>query len=72
MRRWHKKERAKKVALRMKPPLSEAQKKCRIDFICDQVDETTGYYLDQANVIHPDESCFFLFVEQDGLNLPRG
>ena len=44
----------------MRPSLSEAQKKCRIDFICDQVNETIGYYLDQGNVSHLNESWLFL------------
>ena len=60
VRRWFKKEGAATVARRIKPSLTTAQKKRRIDFICDQVDETTGEYLDMANVIHLDESWFFL------------
>ena len=41
--RWcFEKEGAVKVARRIKPSLWEAQRKRRIDFICDQVDETTG------------------------------
>ena len=46
VRRWFKKEGAAKVARRIKPSLTTAQKERRIDFICDQVDETTGEYLD--------------------------
>ena len=53
-------EGAHKVARRIKPSLSDAQKRRRIDLICDQVDETTGNYLDMGNVIHLDESWFFL------------
>ena len=60
VRRWFKKEGAATVARRIKPSLTTAQKKRRIDFICDQVDETTGEYLDMANVIHLDESLFLL------------
>ena len=44
-------EGAHKVARRIKPSLSDVQKKHRIDSICDQVDETTGNYLDMGNVI---------------------
>ena len=54
--RWFDEEGVQKVARRIKPSLSEAQKKRRIDFICDQVDETAGDYLNMANVIHLDES----------------
>ncbi|CAM9781632.1 unnamed protein product, partial [Sphacelaria rigidula] len=48
-----------KVARRIKLSLPPVQKKHRIDFICDQVDETTGEYPDQGNVIHLDENWFF-------------
>ena len=63
-RRWFNKEGAAKVARRIKPSLSRAQKLRRIDFVCDQVGETTGNYLDQFNVVHLDESCFFFFLLQ--------
>ena len=45
----------------IKPSLSEALRNRLIDFICDQVDETTGNYLDMGNVTHLDEGCFFIF-----------
>ena len=64
VRRWFEKEGARKVVRRIKPPLSESQKKRRIDFICDQVDEVTGNFLDQFNVIHSDESWFFLLKDK--------
>ncbi|CAN0099841.1 unnamed protein product, partial [Sphacelaria rigidula] len=41
-----------------KPSRSKSQKKRRINFICDQVDETTGHFLDQGNVIHLDKIWF--------------
>ena len=56
VRRWFEKEGARKVVRRIKPSLSEGQKKRRIDFICDQVDKVTGNFLDQFYVIHLDES----------------
>ena len=46
VRRCFEKEGARKVVRRIKPSLSESQKKRRIDFICDQVDEVTGNFLD--------------------------
>ena len=45
VRRWFEKEGARKVVRRIKPPLSESQKKRRIDFICDQVDEVICNFL---------------------------
>ena len=42
VRQWFEKEGARKVVRRIKTSLSESQKKRRIDFICDQVDEVTG------------------------------
>ena len=45
VRRWFEKEGARKVVRRIKTSLSESQKKRRIDFICDQVDEVTGNFL---------------------------
>ena len=56
VRRWFEKEGTREVVHRTKPSLSEGQKKRRIYFICDQVDEVTGNFLDQFNVIHLDES----------------
>ena len=41
VRRWLDNKGAAKVARRIKPPLSEAPNKPRIDLICNQVDETT-------------------------------
>ena len=64
VRQWFEKEGARKVVRRIKPSLSESQKKRRIDFICDQVDEVTGNFLDQFNVIHLDESWFFLLKDK--------
>ena len=58
VRQWFQNEGTAKVARRLKPCLSEARKKRRIDFICDQVDETTGDFL-QGNAIHLDESWGF-------------
>lgn len=60
VRRWFNELGAAKKARRIKPSLSDAQKRRRIDFICDQMDETTGEYLDQGNVVHLDESWFYL------------
>ena len=54
VRRWFKELGAAKVARLIKPSLSDAQKKRRIDFICDQVDETTG-----------DESWFYLMKKKE-------
>ena len=45
VRRWFEKEGARKVVRRIKPSLSESQKKRRTDFICNQVDEVTGNFL---------------------------
>lgn len=72
VRRWFMKEGAVKVARRIKPSLSPAQKKRRIDFICDQVDETTGEFLDQGNVIHLDESWFFLLRDKEKVRIFPG
>ena len=71
-RRWFEAEGAYKVARRIKPSLSDAQKKRRIDFICDQVDETTGNYLDMGNVIHLDESWFFLLRTKEKIRIFPG
>ncbi|CAM9362117.1 unnamed protein product, partial [Laminaria digitata] len=67
-----KKEGAAKVARRIKPSLSPAQKKRRIDFICDQVDETTGEFLDQGNVVHLDESWFILLRNKENIRILHG
>ena len=56
VRRFFEKEGAREIVRRIKPSLSESQKKRRIDFICDQVDKVTGNFLDQFYVIHLDES----------------
>ena len=72
MRRWFEKEGARKVVRRIKPSLSESQKKRRIDFICDQVDEVTGNFLDRFNVIHLDESCFFFLKEKEKIRMFPG
>ncbi|CAN0400133.1 unnamed protein product, partial [Pylaiella littoralis] len=64
VRRWFKELGAAKKARRIKPSLSDAQKRRRIDYICDQVDETTGEYLDQYNAVHLDESWFYLMKEK--------
>ena len=45
VRRWFEKEGARKVMRRIKPSPSEGQKKRRIDFICDQVDEVICNFL---------------------------
>ncbi|CAN0391093.1 unnamed protein product, partial [Pylaiella littoralis] len=72
VRRWFKELGAAKKARRIKPSLSDAQKRRRIDYICDQVDETTGEYLDQYNVVHLDESWFYLMKEKDKVpSVPR-
>ena len=65
-------EGAHKVARRIKPSLSDAQKRRRIDLICDQVDETTGNYLDMGNVIHLDESWFFLLRTKEKIRIFPG
>ena len=65
-------EGAHKVARRIKPSLSDAQKRRRIDLICDQVDETTGNYLDMGNVIHLDESWFFLLRTKEEIRIFPG
>ncbi|CAN0393333.1 unnamed protein product, partial [Laminaria digitata] len=62
----------KKRARRIKPSLSPAQKLRRIDFICDQVDETTGDFLDQFNVIQVDESWFFLLRTKEKIRMFPG
>ena len=72
VRRWFNKEAAAKVARRIKPSLSHAQKLRRIDFVCDQVDETTGDYLDQFNVVHLDESWFFLLRAKEKIRMFPG
>ncbi|CAN0502156.1 unnamed protein product, partial [Laminaria digitata] len=72
VRRWFQKEGARKVVRRIKPSLSESQKKRRIDFICDQVDETTGTFLDQGNVIHLDESWFYLLKDKEKIRMFPG
>ena len=72
VRRWFEKEGARKVVRRIKPSLSESQKKRRIDFICDQVDEVTGNFLDQFNVIHLDESWFFLLKDKEKIRMFPG
>ncbi|CAM9922222.1 unnamed protein product, partial [Sphacelaria rigidula] len=56
----------------IKPSLSPAQKKHRIDFICDQVDETSGEYLDQENVVHLDESWYFLLRNKEKIRIFPG
>lgn len=53
---WVKNKGAATAARRIKPFLSEAQKKRRIDFIRDQMDKTTGNYRDHGIVIHLDKS----------------
>ena len=53
-----------KVARHIKPSHSAAQSQGRVDFICDQVDETTGYFLDEGNVIHVDESGFSIMKSE--------
>ena len=45
VRQWFEKEGARKVVRRIKTSLSESQKKRRIDFICDQVDEVICNFL---------------------------
>ena len=66
------KERAAKVARRIKPSLSTIQKKRRMDFICDHVDETTAEYLDQSNAVHLDESWSFLLRNEEKIRIfPR-
>ena len=60
------------VVRRIKPSLSESQKKRRIDFICDQVDEATGNFLDQFNVIHLDESWIFLLKDKEKIRMFPG
>ncbi|CAM9506149.1 unnamed protein product, partial [Sphacelaria rigidula] len=55
-----------------KPSLSPAQKKHRMDSICDQVDETTGKYLYQGNVVHLDESWFFLLRNKEKIRIFPG
>lgn len=72
VRRWFRQEGAVKVARRIKPSLSAAQKEHRIDFICDQVDETTGEFLDQGSVIHLDESWFFLLRTKEKVRIFPG
>ena len=72
VRRWFKKEGARKVVRRIKPSLSDSQTKRRIDFTCDQVDEVTGNVLDQINVIHLDESWFFLLKGKEKIRMFRG
>ena len=72
VRPWFEKEGARKVVRRIKPSLSDSQKKRRIDFICDQVDEVTGNFLDQFNVIHLDESCFFLLKDKEKIRMFPG
>lgn len=44
----------------------------RIDFICDRVDETTRYYLDMGNVIHLNESWFFLLRTKEKVRIFPG
>ncbi|CAN0351880.1 unnamed protein product, partial [Laminaria digitata] len=56
----------------IKPSLSEAQKKRRIEFICDQVDETAGNYFDMGNVIHLDEIWFFLLKTKETVRIFPG
>ncbi|CAN0047978.1 unnamed protein product, partial [Sphacelaria rigidula] len=65
VQRWFDAEGAQKVARRMKPSLSDVQKRRRIDFICDQVDETAGIFYDMGNAIHLDESWFFLLRNKE-------
>ncbi|CAN0505402.1 unnamed protein product, partial [Laminaria digitata] len=72
VRRWFNELGAAKKARRIKPSLSDAQKRRRVDFICDQVDETTGEYLDQGNVVHLDESWFYLMREKDKVRVFPG
>ncbi|CAM9813318.1 unnamed protein product, partial [Pylaiella littoralis] len=72
VRRWFKKEGAQKVARRIKLYISESQKKRGIDCICDQVDETTGSFLDQGNVIHLDESWLFLLKDKENIRIFPG
>ncbi|CAM9504379.1 unnamed protein product, partial [Laminaria digitata] len=72
VRRWFEKEGAVKKARRIKPSLSEAQKKRRTDYICDQVDETAGNYFDMGNVIHLDESWFFLLKPKETVRIFPG
>ncbi|CAN0351453.1 unnamed protein product, partial [Laminaria digitata] len=72
VRWWFNKEGAAKVARRIKPSLSPAQKLRRIDFICDQVDETTGDFLDQFNVVHVDESWFFFLRTKEKIRMFPG
>ncbi|CAN0188679.1 unnamed protein product, partial [Laminaria digitata] len=69
VRRWFNKEGAAKVVRRIKPSLSPAQKLRRID---DQVDETTGDFLDQFNVVHVDESWFFLLRTKEKIRMFPG
>ena len=56
----------------IKPSLSESEKKRRIDFICDRVDEVTGNFLDKFNVIHLDESWFFLPRDKEKIRMFPG
>ena len=72
VRRWFNKEAAAKVARRIKPSLSRDQKLRRIDFVCDEVGETTGDYLDQFNVVHLDESWFFLLQTNEKIRMFPG
>jgi len=72
LRRWFNELGAAKKARRIKPSLSDAQKRRRIDFICDQVDETTAEYLDQGNVVHLDESWFYLMKEKEKVRVFPG
>ncbi|CAB1098721.1 unnamed protein product [Ectocarpus sp. CCAP 1310/34] len=72
VRRWFSKLGAAKKAGRIKPSLSDAQKRHRMDFISDRVDEPIGEYLDQGNVVHLDESWFYLMREKEKVRVFSG
>lgn len=71
------------VNVKLKPTLSEAQRHARMEFVLDRADLTHGYvqanhyFQDQYDVIHVDESWFFLQTNDnyitiiDGVTVPE-